>query len=213
MDWMRRQDIKEESAETPAVLTPEDADECYFEEDTSIDEGMAASLVLTFLPQLFFLLGLGSRNLENNIVTSCVAPLSQAFPVRVFMITVSADTDSRQNFCDGKRSDEAAERWCKNLENSAWANGYYCLAPDWRDPHAKNAFQPRCFRANKRLDEIKEFITDCIKSQEVPWPRGMPFITKSEGPRGHENERFDRRSPLGPHRSRHKENPKDFLAN
>ncbi|KAL2732054.1 amyloid beta A4 precursor protein-binding family B member 1-interacting protein-like isoform X4 [Vespula squamosa] len=40
MDWMRRQDIKEESAETPAVLTPEDADECYFEEDTSIDEGM-----------------------------------------------------------------------------------------------------------------------------------------------------------------------------
>lgn len=43
MDWMRRQDIKEETAETPAVLTPEDADECYYEEDTSIDEGMVRS--------------------------------------------------------------------------------------------------------------------------------------------------------------------------
>ena len=40
MDWMRRQDIKEESPETPTALTPDEPDECYFEEDTSIDEGM-----------------------------------------------------------------------------------------------------------------------------------------------------------------------------
>ncbi|XP_014481602.1 PREDICTED: amyloid beta A4 precursor protein-binding family B member 1-interacting protein isoform X1 [Dinoponera quadriceps] len=40
MDWMRRQDIKEEPQEAPNALTPEDDDECYFEEDVSIDEGM-----------------------------------------------------------------------------------------------------------------------------------------------------------------------------
>ncbi|KOC64176.1 hypothetical protein WH47_12478 [Habropoda laboriosa] len=40
MDWMRRQDIKEESPETPTALTPDEPDECYCEEDTSIDEGM-----------------------------------------------------------------------------------------------------------------------------------------------------------------------------
>ncbi|XP_070162246.1 amyloid beta A4 precursor protein-binding family B member 1-interacting protein isoform X3 [Polyergus mexicanus] len=39
MDWMRRQDIKEESQEITNTLTPEDDDECYFEEE-SIDEGM-----------------------------------------------------------------------------------------------------------------------------------------------------------------------------
>lgn len=36
MDWMRRQDVKEEPQEAPNALTPEDDDECYFEED----EGM-----------------------------------------------------------------------------------------------------------------------------------------------------------------------------
>ncbi|XP_053980982.1 amyloid beta A4 precursor protein-binding family B member 1-interacting protein isoform X1 [Hylaeus anthracinus] len=40
MDWMRRKDIQEESPETPTALTPDEPDECYFEEDTSIDEGM-----------------------------------------------------------------------------------------------------------------------------------------------------------------------------
>ncbi|XP_078053157.1 uncharacterized protein LOC144478781 isoform X1 [Augochlora pura] len=40
MDWMRRQDIKEEAAETPTALTPDETDECYFDEDASIDEGM-----------------------------------------------------------------------------------------------------------------------------------------------------------------------------
>ncbi|KMQ92179.1 ras-associated and pleckstrin homology domains-containing protein 1-like isoform x3 protein, partial [Lasius niger] len=40
MDWMRRQDVKEESPKAPNALTPEDDDECYFEEETSIDEGM-----------------------------------------------------------------------------------------------------------------------------------------------------------------------------
>ncbi|XP_050451244.1 amyloid beta A4 precursor protein-binding family B member 1-interacting protein isoform X2 [Cataglyphis hispanica] len=40
MDWMRRQDIKEESQEVSNTLTPEDDDECYFEEELSIDEGM-----------------------------------------------------------------------------------------------------------------------------------------------------------------------------
>lgn len=45
MDWMRRQDIKEESQEAPNLaLTPEDDDECYFEEETSIDEGMVCEL-------------------------------------------------------------------------------------------------------------------------------------------------------------------------
>lgn len=39
MDWMRRQDVKEEPQEAANALTPED-DECYFEEDVSIDEGM-----------------------------------------------------------------------------------------------------------------------------------------------------------------------------
>lgn len=32
--------MKEESPETPTALTPDEPDECYFEEDTSIDEGM-----------------------------------------------------------------------------------------------------------------------------------------------------------------------------
>ncbi|TGZ52908.1 Uncharacterized protein DBV15_10366 [Temnothorax longispinosus] len=40
MDWMRRQDVKDEPQEAPNTLTPEDDDECYFEEDVSIDEGM-----------------------------------------------------------------------------------------------------------------------------------------------------------------------------
>lgn len=40
MDWMRRQDAKEEPQEASNALTPEDDDECYFEEDTLIDEGM-----------------------------------------------------------------------------------------------------------------------------------------------------------------------------
>ncbi|XP_025074562.1 uncharacterized protein LOC112552773 isoform X2 [Pogonomyrmex barbatus] len=40
MDWMRRQDVKEEPQEASNALTPEDDDECYFEEDTSVDEGM-----------------------------------------------------------------------------------------------------------------------------------------------------------------------------
>ncbi|XP_076223729.1 uncharacterized protein LOC116430995 isoform X2 [Nomia melanderi] len=40
MDWMRRQDIKEEVPETPTALTPDEPDECYFDEDVSIDEGM-----------------------------------------------------------------------------------------------------------------------------------------------------------------------------
>lgn len=44
MDWMRRQDVKEESPETPTALTPDETDECYFEEDTSIDEGMVRDL-------------------------------------------------------------------------------------------------------------------------------------------------------------------------
>lgn len=44
MDWMRRQDIKEESQEAPNALTPEDDDECYFEEETSIDEGMVCEI-------------------------------------------------------------------------------------------------------------------------------------------------------------------------
>lgn len=43
MDWMRRQDIKEESHEVPNVLTPEDDDECYFEEE-AIDEGMVREI-------------------------------------------------------------------------------------------------------------------------------------------------------------------------
>lgn len=38
MDWMRRQDVKEEPQEAP--LTPEDDDECYFEED----EGMVREI-------------------------------------------------------------------------------------------------------------------------------------------------------------------------
>ncbi|XP_063991895.1 amyloid beta A4 precursor protein-binding family B member 1-interacting protein isoform X2 [Diachasmimorpha longicaudata] len=37
MDWMRRQDVKE----SPEVaVTPDESDDCYFEEDGSIDEGM-----------------------------------------------------------------------------------------------------------------------------------------------------------------------------
>lgn len=41
MDWMRRQEVKEEEPqEASSALTPEDDDECYFEEDVSIDEGM-----------------------------------------------------------------------------------------------------------------------------------------------------------------------------
>jgi len=44
MDWMRRQDVKEEPQEAPNALTPEDDDECYFEEDASIDEGMVREI-------------------------------------------------------------------------------------------------------------------------------------------------------------------------
>ncbi|XP_034935672.1 amyloid beta A4 precursor protein-binding family B member 1-interacting protein isoform X2 [Chelonus insularis] len=39
MDWLGRQDIKE-SPETSSSLPPEENDDCYFEEDASIDEGM-----------------------------------------------------------------------------------------------------------------------------------------------------------------------------
>lgn len=42
MDWMRRQDVKEEPQEAPNTLTPEDDDECYFEED----EGMVREISL-----------------------------------------------------------------------------------------------------------------------------------------------------------------------
>lgn len=68
MDWMRRQDVKEESQEAPNALTPEDDDECYFEEDVSIDEGMVRVILrcdhlviirgtrsACLLPQIFFL--------------------------------------------------------------------------------------------------------------------------------------------------------------
>jgi len=44
MDWMRRQDVKEEPQEAPNALTPEDDDEYCFEEDTSIDEGMVREI-------------------------------------------------------------------------------------------------------------------------------------------------------------------------
>ena len=41
MDWLRRQqqDVKE-SPETHTALPPDEPDECYFDEDVSIDEGM-----------------------------------------------------------------------------------------------------------------------------------------------------------------------------
>lgn len=45
MDWMRKQDVKEEPQEASGALTPEDDDECYFEED-AIDEGMVRYAVL-----------------------------------------------------------------------------------------------------------------------------------------------------------------------
>lgn len=41
MDWIRKQ---EEPQEAPNTLTPEDDDECYFEEDASIDEGMVCEI-------------------------------------------------------------------------------------------------------------------------------------------------------------------------
>lgn len=44
MDWTRRQDVKEEPQETPNALTPEEDDECYYEEDASIDEGMVRGI-------------------------------------------------------------------------------------------------------------------------------------------------------------------------
>lgn len=44
MDWMRQQDVKEEPQEASNTLTPEDDDECYFEEDVSIDEGMVREI-------------------------------------------------------------------------------------------------------------------------------------------------------------------------
>lgn len=44
MDWMRRQDVKEEPQEAPNTLTPEDDDEYCFEEDASIDEGMVREI-------------------------------------------------------------------------------------------------------------------------------------------------------------------------
>ena len=44
MDWMRRQDVKE-SQEAPGPLTPEDDDECYFEEEALMDEGMVREIL------------------------------------------------------------------------------------------------------------------------------------------------------------------------
>ncbi|KOX75079.1 hypothetical protein WN51_13386 [Melipona quadrifasciata] len=54
MDWTRRQDIKEESPETPTALTPDEPDECYFEEDTSIDEGMCVRQVQSYHVQMSY---------------------------------------------------------------------------------------------------------------------------------------------------------------
>lgn len=61
MDWMRRQDVKEEAQEAPSVLTPEDDDECYFEEDVSVDEGMVRVILryeLVCIPCKIFLLSI-----------------------------------------------------------------------------------------------------------------------------------------------------------
>lgn len=54
MDWLRRQqqqDVKE-SPETNMALTPDEADECYFEEDVSIDEGMVRDSASIEIPIL-----------------------------------------------------------------------------------------------------------------------------------------------------------------
>jgi len=47
MEWMKRQDVKEEPQEALNALTPED-DECYFEEDILIDEGMVREHLKNF---------------------------------------------------------------------------------------------------------------------------------------------------------------------
>lgn len=74
------------------------------------------------------------------------------------------------------REDRASGRAvrCKNLGRaerriSAWANGYYCLAPDWRSPHAKNlAFQlaySLSWRKNRRKNTS---IQDSLKKSIFP---------------------------------------------
>lgn len=45
MDWKARQDVKE-SPEASSQLPPEEIDDCYFEEDGSIDEGMVRDITI-----------------------------------------------------------------------------------------------------------------------------------------------------------------------
>lgn len=44
MEWIGRKDGVKDSLEATATVTPENADDCYFDEDTSIDEGMVRDM-------------------------------------------------------------------------------------------------------------------------------------------------------------------------
>ncbi|KAI4478754.1 hypothetical protein M0804_011782 [Polistes exclamans] len=73
MDWVRRQDAKEESTEIPAMLAPEETDECYYEEDTSVDEGMFPFMVAMNTPTRGGVLSRHETELQqaSTICTKC----------------------------------------------------------------------------------------------------------------------------------------------
>lgn len=45
MDWTGDQDVKK-SPDVTSAVTPDETDDCYFEEDTSIDEGMVRDMTV-----------------------------------------------------------------------------------------------------------------------------------------------------------------------
>lgn len=62
---------------------------------------------------------------------------------------------------------------------SAWANGYYCLAPDWRrSPHAKNAL--RFTLANSFSREKKESRWIAIIVEDYLFVSLNPFASTSQ---------------------------------
>lgn len=69
-----------------------------------------------------------------------------------------------RGFCDWSaiRCKNLAKERERKREISAWANGYYCLAPDWRGLHTKNVFQLRYSLANERIAGESDGIIDSL---------------------------------------------------
>lgn len=52
---------------------------------------------------------------------------------------------------------------------SAWANGYYCLAPDWRSPHAKKLALRLAYSLSREKKQSEEELAMdiCLKKNDI----------------------------------------------